>query len=158
MKNSKISHILPPTATERSGAVRRMAAVLLLLLVTTLPASATDFITDVMLIGNSDKTEIGKLLSDCKAKGWISTGKDLNDGAGGDYIYLLYKTQSSTGSSGKAITGFYIKTGKNPPAKLTHDDRTYNLVSCDGSDKFKDSQGDLNRQALPKKLRKAVVR
>ena len=125
------------------------AAVLLLLLVTTLPASAADFITDVMLIGNSDKTEIGKLLSDCQAKGWISTVKDLNGGcgSGSDYIYLLYKTQSSTGSSGTAITGFYIKTGKNSPAKLTHDDRTYNLVSYDGSTKFKDSQGDLNRGA-----------
>ena len=122
---------------------------LVVLLCSTQVVRATDFITDVMVIGNNDKTAFDKLQSDYEAQGWIAVNKDLNAGcgSGSDYIHLLYKKQSSPGSSGIPITDFYIKTGKNPPASLTHERRTYNLLPCDGSDNFINSQGDLNRGA-----------
>ncbi|MBO4820906.1 MAG: hypothetical protein J5548_05515 [Prevotella sp.] len=109
-----------------------------------------DFITDVMVIGNSDKTKFYNLENNLKNQGWIAIDYDLNKGCGdgSDYIHLLYKKQSSSGSSGTPITDFYIKTGKNPPQKLSHDGRTYYRVSCQGSEDFVNSYGDLNNNAV----------
>ena len=127
--------------------ISRAAAVLLLMLVASFPASATDFITDVKVIGYKDETEFEKMLKNSEEMGWTAIKKDLNDGAGGDYIYLLYKTPNSLGNSGTPITDIYIKTGKNPPADLILDGRTYHLVSYTGSADFEESKGDLNRGA-----------
>ena len=110
-----------------------------------LTVTAKDYITDVMVIGNNDKTKFDNLENSLKAQGWTAINKDLNAGCGSgtDYIHLLYKKASS----GTPITDFYIKTGKNSPDSLTHDGRTYHLVSYDGSNNFVDSKGDLNRGA-----------
>ncbi len=79
---------------------------------------ATDYITDVMIA-------VGKGNRDKKVKeGWTLIDKDLNAGAGGSYVYLLYKTKSSTGSSGTPITDFYLKTDKSP-SSLVYNNRTY---------------------------------
>ena len=129
----------------------RIAMALLAMLTMTLTASATvtNFISDVMLIGNSSHTSFDNQVSDSVAAGWTDINKDLNAGcgSGSDYIHLLYKTVNSTGSSGFPITGFYIRTGANPPASLTYDERTYYRVPCAGSNNFVNSLGDLNRGA-----------
>ena len=124
-----------------------------LILLTTATARATDFITEVMVIGNSDETQVNNLWYDLVGKGgnpgqgWTGVNYDLNHGAGGDYIYLLYKTASNTDglNFGEFITDFYIKMGAdNVNSTLTHDGRTYHLVPYDGSDHFKSQKGDLN--------------
>ena len=131
--------------------LRRTALTLLAVLLTTFAAHATNFITDVMVIGNNDETEFYDLQDYYEGQGWTAINKDLNAGCGGysDYIHLLYKTTASTYNSGTPITGFYIRTGDNPPASLIneHDGCTYYLVAYDGSDNFKHSKGDLNRGA-----------
>ena len=131
------------------GRVTRIAMMLLFAMMTALTAQAVDFITNVMVIGNSNKTNLYNLQSYYEAQGWTAINDDLNAGCGSnsDYIHLLYKMRSSTDSSGTPITDFYIKTGKNPPDDLAHDGRTYHLVPYDGSTNFKDSEGDLNRGA-----------
>ena len=113
MKNLNITRLLALTATERSGAVRRMAAVLLLLLVTTLPASATDFITDVMVAGNKDEDDFNTLIGNLQQQGWTDISQDLNQGCGSGsaYIHLLYKKQSSSGFWG--VLGAGTDTFKN---------------------------------------------
>ena len=122
---------------------------LLMMLTMSLTASATTFITDVMVIGNNNETAFYNLQSSYEAQGWIAINKDLNAGcgSGSDYIHLLYKTSLCTGSSSTSITDFYIKTGSNAPATLTHQGRTYYLVPFDGSTNFINSKGDLNRGA-----------
>ena len=121
---------------------------LLVMLAMTLTASATitDFISDVMLIGNSNETEFNTLQDTLVAHGWTVINKDLNAGCGSGsaYIHLLYKTLSSEESSGFPITDFYIRTGANPPDSLTHNERTYYLVPCAGSTSFISGHGDLN--------------
>ena len=68
---------------------------------------ATDYVTDVMLIGAGKS--INNLKKQYQNEGWTLIDYDLNKGAGGAYVFLLYKTESSTGSSGKPITDFYLK-------------------------------------------------
>jgi len=41
--------------------------------------------------------------------GWVKIGRDLNAGAGGDYIYVCYKK-----GVGAPITGLYVTTGYHP--------------------------------------------
>lgn len=42
--------------------------------------------------------------------GWVKIGRDLNAGAGGDYIYVCYKR-----GVGAPITGLYVTNGYHPP-------------------------------------------
>ena len=127
---------------------RAAMTLLVALLCSTQGAWATDFITDVMVIGNNDETEFDKLQSDYEKEGWKAINKDLNAGCGSgtDYIHLLYKKQSSPGSSGKPITDFYISTerGNGIGDQITSNGRTYHLVSYDGGDHFKTVKGNLN--------------
>ena len=94
---------------------------------------AQTFITDVMIIsGNQSQTDGYK--TQYQSEGWTVIDNDLNAGAGGNFIYLLYKTNESSGSSGSAVTGFYLKTGNDDhPNTITHDGHTYSLVPAVGA-------------------------
>ena len=81
-----------------------------------------EYITDVMTItGNKSQTEGYK--KTYKPQGWTVIDHNLNRGANGAYVYLLYKV----GTSDLAITDFYIKSGSGNPESLTHNGRTHIL-------------------------------
>ena len=136
------------TLTVISKSFAKRAVMVLAVLFTALTAGATQFITDVKLIGTLEKTDRDALLSKYKDQGWSYIEKDLNAGAGGDYIYLLYKSEANNdGVNHDYITDFYIYGSKNGifEEEVTFGGRTYYLVPFDGSDDFKNSKGDLNR-------------
>ena len=128
----------------------RKAALLLLFLLSFSPGrAATNFIQDVMVIGGAKEDVLIKVVT-YKKQGWSYIDQDLNENAGGDYIFLLYKKDiRSDEFSDGGITGFYIYswngTSQTPPDTKTIDGRTYYLVPCEGSDTFVNSKGDLNR-------------
>ena len=110
---------------------------------------AADYITDVMVIGGS-KSVTTNLKNKYTGQGWTFIDKDLNDGcgSGSDYIYLLYKTASETTTGATFITNFLVSTVTGTiPDSFQSSDRTYHLVSYDGSDFFKNNKGDLNSHA-----------
>ncbi len=76
--------------------------------------------------GSSGSTGV----NDCKRElsGHVIIDRDLNDGAGGDYVYMGYKT---TTDPSKAITGIVFRVGKNPPHSITYQGYTFNLVGGD---------------------------
>lgn len=81
-------------------------------------------------------------------KGWHVIDKDLNRGAGGDYIYLLYKSETSNGVNNGYITDFYISNAEGTaPASRSFNGHTYHLVTYQGGTNFVNSKGDLNRGA-----------
>ena len=120
---------------------------ILLLLVAVLSTTtiwAEDYITDVMVIGGS-KSETNTLKTTYANQGWTVIDQDLNSGASGDYIFLLYKKASETASGASFITNFYLSSASGTaPDNIEHNGRTYHLAPCDGSDYFKNSKGDLN--------------
>ena len=125
-----------------------MKKILLLLvaLLATTTVWAEDFISSVKVIGGS-KSVVNNLKDTYTSQGWTVVDKDLNDGCGSssDYIYLLYKTASNENLDIGFITGFYISNASGTaPDNVTHGGHTYTLVSCDGSDYFKNNKGDLN--------------
>ena len=81
---------------------------LALLLGTVTGAWATDYVTDVMLIGSG--TSATKVKQQYVDQGWKDTDYNLNKGCGSSAtnIYLLYKTSTNKAD---AITGFYIQCG-----------------------------------------------
>ena len=126
---------------------------ILLLLVAMLATTtvwATDFITDVMVIGGS-KSEVNSLKTTYTNQGWTVIDQDLNAGCGSssDYIFLLYKSASNASQdAGAFITDFYISDASGTaPDNVTYNGRTYTLVPYDGSTYFKNSKGDLNSHA-----------
>ena len=99
-----------------------------------------------MLVGG-DKSKTSELKSQYQALGWTVVNKDLNAGAGGDYIYLLYKPEADTdtGSDRDYVTGFYIKSGSSGVTDtLVSGGKTYTLTPYDGDNHFKSQKGDLN--------------
>lgn len=126
----------------------KRAMMVLAVLFTTLTAGATEFITDVMVIGYKNETEFKNLQEKLEKEGWTAINKDLNAGAGGDFIHLLYKSEANTdGLNHGYITDFYILGSKSGSVdeEVTYQGRTYHLVSFEGSTEFEKSNGDLNR-------------
>ena len=123
----------------------RRAMTLFLATMTAASALATNFIKDVMVIGGS-KNETNNLKSTLRDQGWTVITKDLNAGAGGDYIFLLYKSEDNTdGINHGYITDFYIDNEYKD--SITFQRRTYYPVPFDGGADFKRKKGDLNRGA-----------
>ena len=117
---------------------------LLMALIAATTVWAEDYITDVMVIGGS-KSETNTLKTTYTNQGWTVIDQDLNAGASGDYIFLLYKTADENASGASFITDFYLSSASGTvPDNLEHNGRTYHLAACDGSDYFKNSNGDLN--------------
>ena len=140
-------HMKTKTITSRSFAKR--ALMVLAVLFTTLTAGATQFITDVMVIGGS-KDVVEELKTTYKAQGWTLVNNDLNAGCGSssDFIYLLYKSEENTdGLNHGYITDFYISNTNEYKDEVTYQDRTYKLVPYKGSDYFVGIKGDLNSHA-----------
>lgn len=130
--------------------MERLLRICLTLLVALLPWVArgqTEGIKDVMLIGGSS-SETTSLKNRLTSEGWRVIDQDLNRGADGDYIYLLYKSESSNGVNNGYITDFYISDAKGTaPDSRSFNGRTYHLVTYQGGTNFVDSKGDLNRGA-----------
>ena len=110
------------------------------------PSLKTEFISDVILIAHNERAEINRMIATYKENGWTLVNKELNEGAGGDYTYLLYKTaDNNDGHNNNYITNFYIMQGTadvNPT--LTYDGHTYHLVDYEGCERFMSLKGDLN--------------
>ena len=120
---------------------RKLIAMLLALGAGLAPAlcAAQSCITDVMVVGGENKS----VTNSYAAQGWTVIKQDLNARAGGDYVFLLYKTVDSASVSNGFITGFYIKTGA-VTNELTHAGRVYRLAPCAGDEDFVNGKGDLN--------------
>lgn len=128
----------------------KRAVMVLAVLLTALTAGATEFITEVKLIGAAQGTEIDKLIAQYEGDGWKRVKPDLNSGipeGKGDWVYLLYKTAENTdGLNHGYITDFYLqnKGAASTGNTLTHNGRTYNLTLYDGDSHFMSVKGDLN--------------
>ena len=130
--------------------MKRSARLLLLAaLAAAVPAHAATFVKDVMLIGHPDEDEIAALKSTYTGQGWTVIDQDLNAGAGGDFIYLLCKTEANPDNVNDGyITDFAVYTeGGTVPESQTYDGRDYRLVPFDGGLHFESVQGDLNSNA-----------
>ena len=126
----------------------KKALLLFVTLLATATAWADDFITDVMVIGGNED-ETNTLKNSLRAEGWTVITKDLNADAGGDYIFLLYKTGSNENNdAGAFITDFYISTESGTaPDIIESNGRIYHLVNFDGGSNFIRKKGDLNSNA-----------
>ena len=69
---------------------------LLVMLLAASQAWATKYIKDVIVVGGASGVQVGSLLINyCIHQGWVKVDKNLNNNAGGDYIYLLYKPDNN---------------------------------------------------------------
>ena len=109
--------------------MKKFFAMLLVLLVCAmalplqaLAVSVPQYIASIgVAYGRKESTALD-LIND---NGYTLVKRDLNDGAGGYYVYMGYKT---TTDPNEAITGILIRVGKNPPDSLTYNGCTFYLV------------------------------
>ena len=119
---------------------------LMVMLFTGNVAFATDYIKDVLLIGHDDEDQFNALQASLVQQGWIAINKDLNAGAGGDYIHLLYKKESTVNNlDWDYITDFRLSSYWSET--INYQGRTYYPVPLQGSDDFLEDNGDLNNNA-----------
>ncbi len=124
-----------------------VAIAVLLLAMTAQTAWADDYpayITDVMVIGGDGSTVNSKWAT-YQSQGYKKVDFDLNSGAGGDYVYVLYKTGSRNSTDGGYITDLVVST--TDASSVTYNGTTYTRVAHDGSDHFKKYGGNLNSGA-----------
>ena len=108
-----------------------------------------EYITDVILVGGND-SETSAKKTEYKSKGYTFIERDLNEGAGGDYIYLGYKKDSRASTNGGYVTDIVVVTegDKAIPTGDFQFGRTYKKVACYGGNYFVENRkGDLNSGA-----------
>ena len=125
---------------------------LLLAVLTTATAWADtwpEYISEVKVLGAS-ASNITALKTQYKNAGWTIIDFELNDGAGGDWIYLAYKKASRNSTDYGYITDFYISNHngiKTLPSSVSYDGKTYYLCDYAGDSYFCSLKGDLNSDA-----------
>ncbi len=103
-----------------------------------------EYITELKLVGGTE-SEVTKLTNTLESEGWIRIDQDLNEGAGGDYIYLFYKKDDRKDPNGGYITDLDISTTNT--TSYTSNNATYYRVDYDGGSYFKQNNGNLNSKA-----------
>ena len=121
--------------------MKKLILILSILVATVAHAMADNFVTDVMVIGGT-QAETNALKTQYQNQGWTFVNKDLNQGAGGDYIYLLYKTDSDANPDATFITYFSWLSFYTEEFSMMSG--TFYPVAYDGGSQFVASQGNLN--------------
>ena len=122
--------------------MKRLLLILSILIAMVTYAKADNFVTDVMVIGGT-QAETDDLKTQYQDQGWTVVNQNLNQGVGGDYIYLLYKTDSDANPNATFITYFASNTVYQSEMYLAPG-ITYYPVAYAGGSNFVASQGDLN--------------
>lgn len=143
-KTNKKNYFAPSTLG--LGAMRRASMMLLVMMLSVLTTWADDYpayITDIILVGGTE-SEMNTAKNAHSDYTFIS--QDLNQGAGGDYINLGYKTSNRASTNGGYITDIIVidAEGTNPPSTVTYQGRTYYLCDYDGGSWFESAKGNLN--------------
>ncbi len=108
-------------------------------------------ITDVKILGDSSSSDdINALAETYRGNGWKVIKQDLNEGAGGWYIYLAYKTETVTQQSdlSNAIRDIIIVKGSDNGKQTTLSGITDTTLSSTTSRTFYkcDSVGDFSSE------------
>ncbi len=128
--------------------MRRICFLAAALLLSATSLFAQTFITNLTVVGSKDYQEARNQVDGMKRLGFQCIEKDLNAGAGGGYIYLMYTTDPKYGSP---ITDIYIRFGQdNIQSPMTYEGRKYYLPALSGSAEFMRGYGDLNYAAKGK--------
>ena len=122
--------------------MKKLILILSILVAMVAHAKADNFVTDVMVIGGT-QSETNALKTQYQNQGWTFVNKDLNQGAGGDYIYLLYKTDSDANPDATFITYFTWSSTYESQLYLAPGINYY-PVSYDGGSDFVANHGNLN--------------
>ena len=122
-----------------SGSFVRWFFLLALLVTAVTGVKADGYVTDVIVIGNSDDDQVRNLRNQYTNDGWTVVNKDLNEGANGWDIYLAYKKSTDANPETGYITD--ICTSTKNVASFTFEGRTYYKAPSTNFD------GDLNHSA-----------
>lgn len=116
--------------------------VLLLMLVMLVGGGSTawaqSYITDVMVLGVSGGLNATNLRNEYTNKGWTVVEQDLNEGTGGYWVHIAYKTSSTANPYSGYITDICASDQKMD--SFTSDGRTYYRAPTNS-----DFNGDLNK-------------
>ena len=130
-------HLMP----QRTSCMWTRLVLVLLMIFSALPMlRAEEYITGLKVVGRDSKTEMNAQKETLKNQGWKIVDTDLNQSAGGYYIYLMYKTNTTANPESGYVTDIIAKK-TNEPNGFTWNGRKYYKVPTDGFD------GDLNKNA-----------
>ena len=121
--------------------MKKLILILSILVAMVAHAMADNFVTDVMVIGGT-QAETNALKTQYQSQGWTVVDQDLNQGVGGDYIYLLYKTDSDANPNATFISYFSWLSFYTEEFSMMSG--TFYPVAYDGGSQFVESQGNLN--------------
>ena len=113
---------------------------------TVLAQSDFSYVSDVVVVADEHEAP-NDYTTKYTNQGYTLCSYDLNAGAGGAYVYLLYKTSNSNNPNGGYVADFVIKIGEqyyHSDDPITENGYTYDKVPYDGYETFVNAKGDLN--------------
>ena len=144
MKTSKqqllamLRHRLLPERSRRATRWHVLMLMLALLIGGSPQAWAQEYITEVMVLGVSGGLNAKNLRNEYTNKGWTVVEQDLNEGTGGLWVHIAYKTSSTANPYSGYITD--ICASNYSMDKFTYDGRTYYKAPTNSG-----FNGDLNK-------------
>ena len=118
----------------------RLLVMALMLVGASTSIHAQEYITEIMTIGAENSNDAKKVRDEYTKKGWTVLNNDLNRGARGWYIYIIWKTSSNANPEKGYITD--ICTSDKVVKSFIFEGRTYYRASNNNG-----FNGDLNRGA-----------
>ena len=109
---------------------------------TAMADSWPQYITDIIVLGGS-ASEVESYRTKYEGQGYTVIRFDLNDGAGGDYIWLAYKKGERNSTNGGYITDLALSYNQHG-STASWGGRTYYRAPYDGGSHFKNINGNLN--------------
>ena len=120
--------------------VRNRLLLLLVMFFAALPSvKAESYITELKILSRGSEGDIKKVKESYQNQGWTIVQQDLNQDAGGKWIYLAYKTSDSADPNTGYVTDIIAST--NNKSSFSKWNRTWYQIPHDGGN------GDLNEGA-----------
>ena len=120
--------------------VRNRLLLLLVMFFAALPSvKAESYITELKILSRGSEGDIKKVKESYQNQGWTIVQQDLNQEAGGKWIYLAYKTSDSADPNTGYVTDIIAST--NNKSSFSKWNRTWYQIPHDGGN------GDLNEGA-----------
>ncbi|MBR3473266.1 MAG: LamG domain-containing protein, partial [Prevotella sp.] len=133
-----LRHRLLPERSRRATRWHVLMLMLALLIGGSPQAWAQEYITEVMVLGVSGGLNAKNLRNEYTNKGWTVVEQDLNEGTGGLWVHIAYKTSSTANPYSGYITD--ICASNYSMDKFTYDGRTYYKAPTNSG-----FNGDLNK-------------
>jgi len=112
--------------------------------------SYPSYIDSLIIVGEESADAANETVKKYTDQGFVKIDQDLNAGAGGDYIYLLYRTSNKGDIRTRFISDIMVRSSSEDTYTDENNGCEYHRIYHDGSSHFKYYKGNVNSRTSSK--------